>query len=234
MSRQSSPVRASEMRPGPTSNPASRRMRPNVTTWRTNPPSERAGCGDTACLLDECDESFVADRGEVLVVLQDGAERLFDDTGVELLAPKCCKRLRPVDRLGHARRLREVQPSQTLHECCGLPCEPVGNTGHAQDNDFDFTLERRMIDPVEEATSLERVMELTRAIGGQDHRRTTARTDCSDLRNGDLEVRQHLEHDRLRALDRFEERPSDQELRAEELLLGHSPFLRRANVEELP
>src|SRR2546421_10838166 len=103
MSRQSSPVSASEMRPGPTSNPASRRMRPNVTTWRTNPPSDCAGCGDTACLLDECDESLVADRGEVLVVLEDGAEGLLDDPGVQLLAAERCPRLRPVDGLGHAR-----------------------------------------------------------------------------------------------------------------------------------
>src|SRR6476469_11012270 len=108
MSRQSSPASASEIRPGPTSNPASRRMRPNVTTWRTNPPSDGAGCGDTACLLDERDESFVAHRGEVLVVLQDGAERLFDDSRVELLTPERRERLRPVDRLGHTRRLREI------------------------------------------------------------------------------------------------------------------------------
>src|SRR2546427_6642620 len=139
MSRQSSPLSASEMRPGPTSNPASRRMRPNVTTWRTNPPSEGAGCGDTACLLDERDESLVADRGEVLVVLQDRAERLFDDPGVELLTTERCKCLRPVDRLGHARWLREIQPSQTLHERRGLPCQAVGDTGHAQHDDLDLT-----------------------------------------------------------------------------------------------
>src|SRR5438093_1141190 len=221
MSRQSSPVSASEMRPGPTSNPASRRMRPNVTTWRTNPPSDGAGGGDSACLLDERDESLVADRGKVLVVLQDGAERLFDDPGVELLTPERCKRLRPVDRLGHARRLREIQPSEALYECCGLPCQPVRNTGHAQHDDLDLTLERRMIDPVEETASLERVVKLTRAIGGQDHRRPAARTDPSELRNRDLKVRQHLEQEcfelvvrpvdlvdqeyaRLLALDRFE------------------------------
>src|SRR5882724_11235534 len=164
MSRQSSPVSASEMRPGPTSNPASRRMRPNVTTWRTKPPSDGAGCGNSACLLDERDESLVADSGKVLVVLQDRAERLFDDAGVELLTPERSKRLRPVDRLGHARRLREIQPSQTLHECCGLACQPVGNAGHAQNDDLDLTLQRRMIDPVKEAASFERVVELTRAI----------------------------------------------------------------------
>ena len=47
------------MRPGPTSSPASRRIRPKVTTWRTKPPSSCAGC-DSARLLDERDEGLVA------------------------------------------------------------------------------------------------------------------------------------------------------------------------------
>src|SRR3989441_13341807 len=77
MSSRSRPVSASEMRAGPTSSPASRRMRPNVTTWRTNPPSDGAG-GDSPCLLDERNEGLVANGGEVLVVLQDRAERVLD------------------------------------------------------------------------------------------------------------------------------------------------------------
>src|SRR2546425_151951 len=107
MSRQSSPVSASEMRPGPTSSPASRRMRPNVTTWRTNPPSGGAGCGDTARLLDEGDESLVANGGEVLVVLQDRAEGLLDRPRVEVLPVQRGEGLRPVDRLCHPGRLRQ-------------------------------------------------------------------------------------------------------------------------------
>src|SRR5438105_13719583 len=43
MPTRSSPFSASEIRPGPTSSPASRRIRPNVTTWRTKPRSE-PGC----------------------------------------------------------------------------------------------------------------------------------------------------------------------------------------------
>src|SRR5512133_2396657 len=108
MSRQSSPVSASEMRPGPTSSPASRRIRPNVTTWRTNPPSSCAGC-DSARLLDERDEGLVADGGEVLVVLQYRPQRLLDRACVEVLPPERGERLGPVDRLGDARRLRQIQ-----------------------------------------------------------------------------------------------------------------------------
>src|SRR6266487_801904 len=119
MSRQSSPVSASEMRPGPTSSPASRNTRPNVTTWRTKPPSSCAGC-DSSRLLDERDESLVADGGEVLVVLQHRPERLLDRARVELLLPERGERLRPVDRLCDARRLRQVQLPQALHERRGL------------------------------------------------------------------------------------------------------------------
>src|SRR5262249_6956561 len=39
--------------------------------------------------------------------------------------------------------------------------------------------------------------------------------------------------DRLGALDRLEQRPADQELGPEELLLVHRPFLCRADVEQL-
>jgi hypothetical protein len=93
-------------------------------------------------------------------------------------------------------------------------------------------------DPVEEAAPLERVVQLARAVRGQDHV-GRARRDRADLRDRDLEVGEHLEqerlellvgavdlvdqqHDRL-ALDRLEQRPADQELRPEELLLVTVP-----------
>ena len=69
--------------------------------------------------------------------------------------------------------------------------------------------------------------------------------------NRDLEVREHLEQerlellvgpvdlvdqqdDRLVAVDRLEQRPPDQVLRPEELLLADGAFLRGADVEQLP
>ena len=80
--------------------------------------------------------------------------------------------------------------------------------------------------------------------------RAGARADGPDLGDRDLEVREHLEqeglelvvgavdlvdqeHDGLLALDRLEQRPPDQELAAEELLLGHGALLRRPDVEQL-
>jgi hypothetical protein len=103
---------------------------------------------------------------------------------------------------------------------------------------------------VEEATALERVVQLAGAVRGQDHARPPGRGDRADLGDRDLEIREHLEqerlelfvgavdlvdqqHHRLLALDRLQERPPDQELRTEELLFLHSAFLRRADVQEL-
>ena len=95
-------------------------------------------------------------------------------------------------------------------------------------------------------------MELARAVRRQhDRRLVRLGADRPDLRDRDLEVREHLEqerlellvgtvdlvdqqHDLLRRLDRLEQRPPDEELRPEQLLLGHRAFLRRADVEQLP
>src|SRR5206468_1340945 len=121
----------------------------------------------------------------------------------------------------------------------------------AQPYDLDLALERRMPDPVEERSPLERVVELAGAIRGEHNRRLAAGADRSELGNRDLEVGEHLQqkrlellvgavdlvdqqHDLLVAVDRLEKRPPDEELGAEELLLRHGSLLRRPNVEELP
>ena len=101
-----------------------------------------------------------------------------------------------------------------------------------------------------ERPALERVVQLARAVRRQHDHRPALAANRADLRNGDLEVRQHLEQerlelvvgavdlvdqedDRLVALDRLEQRPADEERRPEELLLVDRPFLRGADVEQL-
>src|SRR5256885_13535049 len=99
------------MRPGPTSSPAWRRTRPNVTTWPTTPLS-----GRNPCLLDQVDEGRVPHALEILVVLEHRAERRLDDLRVELAAAERSERLRPVDRLRDSGRLLEVEPAQRSEE----------------------------------------------------------------------------------------------------------------------
>ena len=125
-----------------------------------------------------------------------------------------------------------------------------GIPGHAQPDDLDLALDRRVPDPVEERAPLERVVQLARAVRGEDDRRLAPRADRPELGDRDLEVREHLEQERLELLvgavdlvdqqddrlvgvDRLEQRPPDQELRPEELLLGDRALLRGADVEQL-
>ena len=117
-------------------------------------------------------------------------------------------------------------------------------------DDLDLAVDRRVADPVEERAALERVVQLARAVRGEDHGRLAAGADRAELGDRDLEVGEHLEqerlellvgavdlvdqqHDRLVRVDRLEQRPPDQELGAEELVLRHGPLLRRADVEQL-
>ena len=251
MSTRSSPRSASSMRPGPTSRPASRSTRPKVTRWRVRAsltrrrPRPRARASPSSA-----SDGVVADEVEVLVVLQDGAERLLDDGRVELLAAEGDERLRPVDRLGHARRLGQVEVAQPGDERRRLGGQPLGHAGHAQAQDLDLALERRVRDPVKQAAALERVVQLARAVGGEDDRRAARRRDGPDLGDRDLEVGEHLEQEGLELVvgavdlvdeqddgllggDRLQQRPADEELGPEELLLVDGALLRGADVQQL-
>ena len=184
-------------------------------------------------------------------MLEHRAERVLDDVGVELLAAEGGERLCPVDRLGDAGRLGEIEPAQAANEGGGLGGEPLRHARSAQPHDLDLALEAGMADPVEEAASLERVVQLPRPVRGQDDGRPALRPHGPELGDRDLEVRQHLEqerlelvvgavdlvdqqHDRVRALDRLQQRPRDQELAPEELGLGDRAGLGRADVQQLP
>ena len=107
-----------------------------------------------------------------------------------------------------------------------------------------------MVDPVEQAAPLEGVVELARAVRGEDDDRPPARPHRSELGDRDLEVGQHLEQEGLEllvgavdlvdeqddgvvGLDRLEQRPADEEVRPEELLLGDGPLLCGPDMQQL-
>src|SRR6516164_8697759 len=103
MSTSSSAANTSAIRPGPTSSPASRSTRPNVTTWRTNASASSSG------LLEQADQRLVPHELKVLVVLEHGAKRRLHQLGVQFGPAERGKRLRPVDRLGNSGRLVQVE-----------------------------------------------------------------------------------------------------------------------------
>ena len=101
-----------------------------------------------------------------------------------------------------------------------------------------------------EAAALERVVDLARPVRGQDHARRDLGPDRADLGDRDLEVGQDLEQvglellvgpidlvdeqDRRHAvgrLERLEERPPDQEVRAEDVV-GGRPIGLAARLEQ--
>ena len=107
-----------------------------------------------------------------------------------------------------------------------------------------------MADPVKQRAPLQCIVELACPVGRQDDGRLAARADRAELGDRDLEVGEHLEqerfellvgpvdlvdqqHHRLVAVDRLEQRPPDEELGAEELVLGDGAFLRGTDVEQL-
>src|ERR1700756_1751279 len=115
MSTSSSALSASAIRPGPTSSPASRSTRPNVTTWRTSASASSWGLYSSG-FREEVEQRLVAHQLEVFVVLEHRPERRLDQVGVQLALAQRGQRLCPVDRLGDAGRLVQVEPAKALNE----------------------------------------------------------------------------------------------------------------------
>src|SRR2546421_1284838 len=164
MSTSSSAVSASAIRPGPTSRPASRSTRPNVTSWRT---SASASSFKAFGLLKQADQRLVLHELEVLVVLEHRPERRLHQLGVELRLTERCQGLCPVDRLGDPRRLVQVQAAQALHVRDCLRSEALGYARDAEAHDLQLPLARGMPNPVKQTSALERVVKLPRAVRGE-------------------------------------------------------------------
>ena len=124
-----------------------------------------------------------------------------------------------------------------LHELAG---DLLAELGRVQPHDLELALDVRVVEPEVEAAALERLGQLARVVGGEQHQRVGLGLDDAELRDRDLEVRQDLEqhrlellvglvdlvdqqHDRLVGGDRGEQRAREQELLAEDVLLDLLP-----------
>ena len=170
------PCSASATRPGPTSSPASRSTRPNVTMCRDDRATGH-GRGDEAASVSSRTES----RSSWYLSTEPSV--VCDVLGVELPLAERGQRLRPVDRLRDARAAsagraraarRRTRPPRAASRS--------GTPGHAQLHDLDLALERWVADPVEEAAALERVVQLARAVRREDHARPLLRLDRARAR----------------------------------------------------
>ncbi len=174
---------------------------------------------------------------DVLLVLEDDTEALVDQFGCQLASAERDQGGRPVERLGDFRHLGEVGLAEAMDEPDDLAGESLGCFWHARENDLVLLLGGWIVDPVVQAPSLERVVDLARPVRREDHARGLLRANRAELRDGDLEVRQDLEQVRLEflvgpvdlvdqqhrrhavvRLEGLEERPSDQEFRPEDVV----------------
>ena len=84
------------------------------------------------------------------------------------------QRLRPGDRLAHARQLVQLLAAQAGNRGAHAPGDLVGHAGQARAHDLGLALGRGVVDPVVEAAALQRVVQLARAVR-RDHDERAAR-----------------------------------------------------------
>src|SRR6478736_3657598 len=159
--------------PTGTSSPAPRRTRANPTANRSM--SGRSMSGTALRRLCRCPFRRAADElldaggaGALLVfaVLEDGAQGDLDGALVDGGASERGQRVGPVDGLGDARRLVELEVAHGLDRGRHLSRQLFGHLGRAHAEDGELALEVGMRDPVVEAPALQCVVHVAGAVRG--------------------------------------------------------------------
>ena len=240
--RTSASARAkSAERSGVTGTPASCRRRLSApasggrSSWIVSTPK----CGHR--FAHELVEAGRADHLLVLVVLEHRPERAVHGGGVERLDAEQAQRRQPVDRLGDARRLLHVGVAHraTRRRRPG-PRASRRRPGTRRRTISTSRSGRRVVDPVVQAAALDRVVQVARAVGGQDDdRRVRARGSCrapgsSRCASASSSSRNASKSSSARSississtagrgpgmLERAQQRAADQVVRPEQLLLA--------------
>src|SRR5215472_16721654 len=197
----------------------------------------------------------VPDQVEIVAVLDDRAERVVRSLWCQLRLPQESQGADPVDGLCDSWRLRQVELAQPVHGAHNFPGELLGDAGLADEDDLHLPLLARVADPVVQAATPQGVMQFPGPVGGQDDSRCAIRLYRADLGDADLEVGEDFQQECLELVigtvnlvdeqhglvtspDRLEQRPFQQELRAEQpvhgLLVGHLMLRQGSNLQHLP
>src|SRR5262249_59388086 len=114
--------------------------------------------------FDERGEVALREIPDVVVVLEDAAERARDDLRVQRVLVELDERLRPVDRLGHAGSLQETPSAERLDEARDLLGQARAGLGDPRVDDPDLLLEAGMLDVEVEIAAWGRVEDLAAAM----------------------------------------------------------------------
>ena len=180
-----------------------------------------------------------ADDVLVLAVLEHRAERAVDRAASSVVDAEQLERRQPVDRLGDPGRLLHVAVAHPRDRGHDLHRERLRRALHAAAHDLDLALGRRVVDPLVQAAALDRVVQVARAVGGQDDHRRVRRADRAELGDRHRRLGEQLEQERLEVvvgavdlvdqqhrrpragvLERAQQRPADQVVGAEQVVLG--------------
>src|SRR5579863_7436818 len=242
----SSALNASSISEVPTATPSERRSSANATIC----PSKSICSPGTGANLScpalrrlgglELDPDTLGHRIQIRAVLDDHAHRLAEGGLVDVGRAEQQQSPGPVDRLGDARWLLEIQLPDHLDDLHELARDGLRELGRVHADDLELVLQVRVVEPQVEAAALQRLGQLTAVVGREQHHRVRLRLDAAKLRDRDLEVRQQLEQHRLELLvglvdlvdqqddralgaDRGEQRAREQELLAEDVVLDLRP-----------
>src|SRR5258706_1533239 len=201
---------------------------------------------------------IAGDPVEVVAVLEQHDEGVVDRLRVERHAVERSQAVGTVDGLGDPGQLEQLGLAQPLHEGHHFLGERGACFGRLAMQDLELAARVGVVDPVVEAAPLHRVVDLARAVGGDDHDRRLGGAQGADLGDGDLPVGQHLQQVGLErlvgavelvdeqhrrgaglALERARERPPHEEalrvdVRGELLLRFFARRLREADLHHLP
>ncbi len=142
-------------------------------------------------------------RGQVVhllhvgLVLGDGPHGVGDHLRCEVFCAQDGEHMGPVEGLGEAGGLAEIQIAGLAQELDHLYGECIAKLREAGANDFNLPVEFRVADIEKETASAQRIGDHARTVTGQDHQRLLPRLDHPQFGDGNLEIAQALQEQRL-------------------------------------
>src|SRR5262245_31436202 len=209
---------------------------PSATALPGLGPGARRGLAAERAVLLE----LAGGLGDVALVLEQDVGGARGDRRVHLLDAEQQQGPGPVERLGHRRRLLEVELADRADDPGHLVGQALGDVGHLGQHDLALAVEVRVVDVEEQAAPLERLGQLPGVVRGEEDQRDLRRRDRAQLGDRHLVVGEDLqqqrlgldldpvdlvdeEHDGVLGSDGLEQRAGEQEVGGEDVVLDLLP-----------